>query len=121
MPSKTQLEMTLRVTRTTEIDWKPLVEDGVKTKGIYVKVLRFDESAGRPPSFMLKFDAGASYPNHNHPAGEEVYVLEGEVRFGSTQLHAGDYLYTPPNGTHSVFSRTGCVMLFMVPEEVEIL
>jgi len=48
-------------------------------------------------------------------------VLEGEVRFGATQLHAGDYLYTPPNATHSVYSRTGCVMLFMVPEEVDVL
>ena len=43
---------------------------------------------------MLKFDAGASYPTHNHPGGEEVFVLEGEVRIGQTQLNAGDYLYT---------------------------
>lgn len=33
----------------------------------------------------------------------------------------GDYLYTPPNATHSVYSKTGCVMLFVVPEEVEVL
>jgi hypothetical protein len=30
-------------------------------------------------------------------------------------------LYTPPNATHSVYSKTGCVMLFVVPEEVEVL
>lgn len=109
------------VTRSTELEWTPLVENGVKTDGLYVKVLRFDQTQQRPPTFMLKFEAGASYPNHNHPGGEEVYVLEGEVRFGPTQLHAGDYLYTPPNATHSVYSRTGCVMLFMVPEEVVVL
>ena len=109
------------VTRTKSQDWIPLREEGVKTDGILVKVLRFDEEAGRPPSFMLKFEPGASYPNHNHPAGEEVFILEGEVRFGPIQLSQCDYLYTPPNGTHSVYSRTGCVMLFAVPEEVEIL
>ncbi len=113
--------MTPHVTKSAGIDWKPLVEKGVKTDGIYVKVLRFDEATRRPPTFLLKFDAGASYPNHNHPGGEEVYVVEGEVRFGATQLNAGDYLYAPTNATHSVSSRTGCVMLFVVPEEVEIL
>ena len=70
---------------------------------------------------MLRFEAGASYPNHVHPAGEEVFVLEGEVRFGAVALKQGDYLYTPPGETHSVFSRTGCTMLFVVPEEVVVL
>ena len=109
------------VIRSSQLEWKPLVEKGVKTDGIYVKTLRFDKVKKRPPTFLLKFDAGASYPNHNHPGGEEVYVLEGEVRFGPNQLNTGDYLFTPPNAKHSVFSRTGCVMLFVVPEEVEIL
>ncbi|NIP78481.1 MAG: cupin domain-containing protein, partial [Gemmatimonadetes bacterium] len=70
------------VTRTTDLDWMPLIEEGVKTEGISVKILRFDERQGRPPTFLLRFEPGASYPNHNHPGGEEVYVLEGEVRFG---------------------------------------
>jgi quercetin dioxygenase-like cupin family protein len=112
--------MIKQITKTKETEWKPLIEEGVKTQGISVKVLRYDEATRRAPTFMLKFEAGASYPNHSHPAGEEAYVLEGEVRFGQDQLNAGDYLYTPPEATHSVFSRTGCTVLFVVPEEVEI-
>ena len=50
-----------------------------------------------------------------------MLVLEGEVRFGSDQLYAGDYLYAPPGSRHSAYSKTGCVMMFMVPKEVEIL
>jgi hypothetical protein len=50
-----------------------------------------------------------------------VFVLEGAVRFGSVQLGAGDYLFTRPDETHAVFSESGCIMLFVVPEEVEIL
>lgn len=112
--------MIKQITKTNAAEWMPLVEEGVKTEGISVKVLRYDEATRRAPTFMLKFEAGASYPNHSHPAGEEAYVLEGEVRFGQDQLNAGDYLYTPPEATHSVFSRTGCTVLFVVPEEVEI-
>lgn len=113
--------MKIQLTKSNALSWKPLTEEGVKTDGIYVKVLRIDEAAKRAPTFLLKFDAGASYPNHNHPAGEEVFVLEGEVRFGPTQLNAGDYLFTPPGAKHSVYSKSGCTMFFVVPEEVEIL
>lgn len=110
-----------QLVRGDQAGWKPLVEEAVKTGGISVKVLRFDEATQRSSTFLLKFEAGASYPNHNHPAGEEIFVLEGEVRFGPDQLKAGDYLYTAPGATHSVFSKTGCVILFLVPEEVELL
>jgi hypothetical protein len=33
----------------------------------------------------------------------------------------GDDLYTPPNFKHAVKTITGCTILFIVPEEVEIL
>lgn len=113
--------MKKQITKGNETNWKLLVEEGIKTTGIYVKALRFDEATQRPLTFLLKFDAGTSYPNHSHPAGEEIYVLEGEVRFGADQLNRGDYLYMPPGSTHSAFSKEGCVMLFIVPEEVVIL
>lgn len=107
--------------RAGDTGWQALVEPGVATAGIRIKVLRRDPAAGRAPTFLLRFAPGASYPNHRHPAGEEVFVLEGEARFGALQLEAGDYLYTPPGATHAVFSRTGCVMLLVVPEAVEVL
>ena len=75
----------------------------------------------RSPNFMLKFEAGVSYPNHNHPAGEEVYILDGEFRFGPDKLNAGDYLYTPPNAKHPVFSKTEYIMLLIIPKEAEVL
>jgi quercetin dioxygenase-like cupin family protein len=40
-----------------------------------MKVLRLDEST-RASSVLLRFEAGATFPAHNHPGGEEVYVLE---------------------------------------------
>lgn len=72
-------EMKDYIVNTNKVDWKPLTEIGVDTKGISVKVLRYDESTKRSPSFMLKFEAGAKYPFHNHPGGEKVFVLEGSV------------------------------------------
>ncbi|MEH0152542.1 cupin domain-containing protein [Limibacter armeniacum] len=108
------------IVNTNSVAWKPLKEEGVYTKGIYVKPLRYDES-GRPPSFLLKLEKGASYPYHNHPAGEELFVLEGTCIIEGATLKKGNYLYTPPNFKHSVKTETGCVLYFLVPEEVEIL
>ena len=114
-------ELLNQISRTSELEWKPLEEDGVTTKGLFVKVLRYDESSQRPPTFLLKFEPGASYPNHHHPAGEEVFVLSGEIRFGPDLLRTGDYLYTAPGRTHSAYSEKGCELLFVVPEEGAIL
>lgn len=109
------------IKRTPEIDWLPLIEKGVDTTGIFVKSLRKDNTTGRSPSILLKFKAGAKYPYHNHPAGEELFVLEGKAKIAGVELTAGDYLYTPPNFKHAVEAEQGCVILFIVPEEIEIL
>ena len=85
----------------------------------FVKVLRYDEATRRAPTILLKFEPGAIYPGHSHPGGEEIFVLEGEVRLGKDQLRKGDYLYTAPGNKHAVLSKGGCVLLVNVPEEVE--
>lgn len=107
------------ITSTSTMRWKPLVES-VDTRGIAVKPLRID-ATGRATSFLLKFDPGASYPFHTHPAGEELFVLEGACEIEGATLSAGDYLHTPPGGRHAVRTTSGCVLFFVVPEEVEIV
>lgn len=107
--------------KTADMPWKPLVERGLDTSGISVKALRTDPVTGRAPSFLLRFEPGAKYPYHNHPAGEELFVLSGSCIIEGAMLEAGDYLYTPPGSKHSVHTDTGCTLLFQVPEEVVIL
>ncbi|MFC0772913.1 dimethylsulfonioproprionate lyase family protein [Terrimonas alba] len=109
------------ITKTSVAEWQPLVEEGVDTTGIYVKILRFDEQQKRPPSILLKFEPGAKYPYHNHPGGEELFVLSGTCRVNETELNAGDYLYTPPGFKHAVKSDLGCELVLIIPEEVEIV
>ena len=109
------------IVKTTKTEWQPLTENGVHFKGVFVKSLHFDEVKQRSTTILLKFEAGASYPYHNHPGGEELYVLDGEAIIEGAVLHKGDYLFTPANFKHAVTTETGCTILFVVPEEVEIL
>ncbi len=78
------------ITKTNQTEWAPLHEEGINTNGIFVKVLRHDEQNRRAPTILLKFEAGASYPYHNHPGGEEVFVLEGTAILEGETLSAGD-------------------------------
>lgn len=109
------------IKKSRQLEWQPLLEAGVNTKGIYVKTLRYDEPNTRPVTFLLKFNPGAQYPYHNHPAGEEILVVEGSCQIEGETLSAGDYLYTPPGYRHAVRTETGCVLFLIVPREVEIV
>lgn len=108
-----------QLVRSNQVEWKSLAEENVK--GVYVKSLQFDEKMRRSPTILLKFEPGATYPLHNHPGGEEIFVLEGDIKLGKDRLEKGDYLYTAPNGKHRVSSENGCVVLVKVPQEVEII
>src|SRR5262249_46455947 len=88
--------------------------------GISVKGLRNDKDTGEASS-LVRFAPGAAFPAHDHPAGEEVFVLEGDLRIGRHCLKAGDYLYAPPGAIHAVSSEGGCVFLVTLRKPVVIV
>ena len=59
------------VVRGGDDGWRPL-----RIPGVAVKLLRRNEATGES-SARVRFDAGARFPAHDHPAGEEVYVVSG--------------------------------------------
>ena len=74
-----------------------------------------------PGVSLLKFAAGARFPAHDHPGGEQVYVLEGDLTIGPEHLKAGDYYDTPQNGKHAASSDGGCLFLVTLPKPIQIL
>jgi len=108
-----------QLVRSGALEWQPLNEENVS--GVYVKSLLYDEAARRSPTILLKFEAGASYPLHSHPAGEEIFVLEGDIRLGKDELRAGDYLFTAAGNKHRVSTKNGCIVFLKAPQEVEII
>lgn len=109
------------ITKSEQITWNPLIENGVHYQGVFVKSLYFDKATQRSKAILLKFEEGASYPYHSHPAGEEILVLKGSCEIFGEVLEQGDYLYTPPQGKHSVKTKDGCVLFLSVPEEVVLI
>ena len=104
------------LTSSAAAEWRP----SKVAAGVSLKVLRSDKDSGESAS-LVRLEPGASVPAHDHPAGEEVFVLEGEVRIGLHHMKAGDYLYTPPDAKHAAVSDGGCVFLVTLPKPVVIL
>lgn len=61
-------------------------------------------------SSIVRYAAGAGYPEHGHPGGEEILVLSGTFSEGGQHHHAGSYLRNPPHSRHLPFSADGCII-----------
>jgi anti-sigma factor ChrR (cupin superfamily) len=86
--------------------------------GVRYKVLRH-HAERRGITLLLQFDAGASYPVHRHPEGEEYYVLEGTLLDGGREYGPGTFVYHAPGSAHRPASRTGCTLLVTLPAHIE--
>ena len=51
---------------------------------------------------LLRFSAGASVPRHQHPAGEELYIISGRLSDDSGSYSAGTWIRNPPGSAHSI-------------------
>jgi quercetin dioxygenase-like cupin family protein len=108
-------ERTDTLVRTAETAWTT-----ARTPGISIKVLRDDKASGAS-TVLLRLEPGARVAAHNHPGGEELFVLEGDFQVGPHRLTRGDYLYTPPDGKHAASTEGGCLVLVSLPRPVEFL
>ena len=59
---------------------------------------------------IVRFAAGASFPEHCHTKGEELYILEGVFSDERGDYPAGSYIRNPPGSKHSPFTREGCTL-----------
>ncbi len=63
---------------------------------------------------LVRLAPGTEVPEHDHPGGEEVFVLEGGIEDEDGTYGKGDWLRSPPGSRHSVRSEQGCLMYVKV-------
>ncbi|MCB9898745.1 MAG: DUF4863 family protein [Planctomycetes bacterium] len=97
------------------LPWRPSPYPGVQWKK-----LEFDPADGRS-AVLLRFEPGAAYGAHRHPAGETYYVLEGSLEDGAQTWGAGSYVRHAPGSAHRPASRAGCLLLVLLPAPIEML
>lgn len=70
---------------------------------------REDKESGHATS-IVQYSAGASFPEHPHPAGEEILVLSGTFSDETGDFGPGSYIRNPPGSRHTPFSEEGCII-----------
>jgi len=60
---------------------------------------------------VVRYDAGATFAAHDHPDGEEIYVLSGTFSDERGDFGPGSYLLSAQGFRHAPFSKCGCTIL----------
>lgn len=91
------------VIETAKQDWEPSPMTGVKRKR-----MAFEETEQGHATSIVEFEAGSEFSSHEHPLGEEIFVLEGVFSDHEGDFPAGSYIRNPEGYTHAPFSKEGC-------------
>ncbi len=87
---------------TTREPWRPGSVDGVQVMPLH--------SGGKESVRLVRFDPGTRFPHHDHPGGEEVFVLEGGIEDADGRYPKGTWLRCPAGSSHAPTSPEGCFL-----------
>ncbi len=98
-PGRTHL-----VVATKTAPWQPSAMPGIEVLALYDHPDHAEQVA------LVRFAPGASFPRHEHPGGEEIFVLDGSLEDEHGRYGTGTWLRQPPGSTHSPHSPEGCTL-----------
>jgi anti-sigma factor ChrR (cupin superfamily) len=64
-------------------------------------------------AFLLRLEAGAVIPAHDHGADEECMVLEGEVEIDGTLVRQGAFHFAPRGLAHTPITARTSALLYL--------
>ena len=100
-------DLSVRATADTEsMDWTSSPSGTVWRKRVHL--------VGAPESgqvtSIVRYEPDSSFPPHDHPEGEEIFVLDGVFSDEHGDWPAGTYLLNPEGFRHAPFSKDGCLL-----------
>lgn len=88
---------------TNTAEWRP------RGEGLSILPL-YDNADNGERVFLIRFAPGARVDHDDHPAGEEVFVLEGALEDEHGRYPKGTWLRCPAGSSHAPFSAEGCTL-----------
>lgn len=82
-----------------------------QTRAPGVEAMTLYDEADHPEKIRLvRFAPGTNFPDHDHPGGEEVFILDGGIEDDYGKYGKGCWGRYPVGSRHKVFSEQGCVL-----------
>ncbi len=91
---------------TNEMEWQPSPSGTVLRKRLH---LVGEVESGQVTS-LVRYLPDSSFPEHEHPEGEEIFVLEGTFSDHLGHARAGTHLLNPEGFAHAPYSEEGCLI-----------
>lgn len=82
------------------------------TEGVWFKVLKADEEAGRV-IVKARFEANSRMPRHTHHCRAVAFTVSGEWEYENGSFESGDVAYESVGEEHTPTSMTGAEMLIV--------
>ncbi len=82
--------------------WRRAATDGLSTLSLH----RFGDETVR----LLRLAPGVRLDRHDHPGGEEIFVIEGGFDDEYGHYPAGTWIRNPPASAHGMGSKEGCLL-----------
>jgi anti-sigma factor ChrR (cupin superfamily) len=93
------------VVHAARLDWVASPTRGVDRRMLF----RIGDEKARATS-IVRYAPGSRFPHHDHPGGEEFFVLEGTFQDETGDFPAGSYVRNPPGTGHAPGSQEGCTI-----------
>jgi anti-sigma factor ChrR (cupin superfamily) len=94
------------VVDTAALDWEKSPSGTVWRKRLHVD----GPAESARVTSIVRYDPGGAFPAHDHPGGEEIFVLEGVFSDEHGDYPAGTHILNPEGFRHAPFSREGCTL-----------
>lgn len=94
------------VVHTEEMEWASSPSGTVWRKRVH---LVGPPESGQVTS-VVRYEPNSTFPEHDHPDGEEIFVLDGVFSDEHGDWPAGTYLLNPEGFRHAPFSAEGCLL-----------
>jgi anti-sigma factor ChrR (cupin superfamily) len=94
------------VVDTEKMEWHPSPSGEVLRKRLH----RVGSTESGQVTSLFRYPPGASFPEHPHPEGEEIFVIEGVFSDQSGDAEAGCHLLNPEGFRHAPYSEPGCLI-----------
>lgn len=100
-------DLSLRaVADTTGMEWTASPSGSVWRKRVH---LVGSPESGQVTS-VVRYEPDSQFPAHDHPDGEEIFVLDGVFSDEQGDWPAGTFLLNPEGFRHAPFSKPGCLL-----------
>ncbi|HEY9018862.1 cupin domain-containing protein [Thiomicrospira sp.] len=106
----TNHSLNLDLTQKVIIDTNQMAWQGSRADGVVRKPLEREQAESGRTSSLVEFMPGAAFPEHSHPQGEEIFVLDGVFSDQYGDYPAGTYIRNPPGSKHIPHSDPGCLL-----------